>query len=228
VNVPRRRADRVESELNVAEFFVSIQGETSYAGLPCAFVRTAGCNLRCSYCDTRYAQDPASGTRMSVAEICRRVERAGARLACITGGEPLLQAEAAAELARRLLEAGQTVLVETNGTLDFGLLPEGSVVIMDVKCPGSGECGKTLPANLSRLRPRDEVKFVISDRADFEWAVEFVRAGKMPGGPHVLFAPAHGRLEARTLADWILEGKIEARLQLQLHKILWPESKRGA
>jgi len=212
--------------LIICEIFRSIQGETSYAGLPCTFVRTSGCNLRCSYCDTEYART-GEGERISVAEVCRRVEELGTGLVCITGGEPLLQADAVAELAERLLAAGHTVLLETNGTLDFGGLPEGVVVIMDVKCPGSGEDGRTLPANLERLRSRDEVKFVLSGRRDFDWAVDFLGVRGWTNGPHVLFAPVHGRLASSDLAAWILESGVRARLQLQLHKIIWPDRDRG-
>jgi 7-carboxy-7-deazaguanine synthase len=138
-----------------------------------------------------------------------------------------VQAEGVVALAEGLLAAGHEVLLETNGTLDLAPLPEGVVRIMDVKCPGSGESGRTLPENLARLRPRDEVKFVISDRGDFDWAVAFAREHSLADGPQVLFAPAYGRLSPRALADWILAEGVEARLQLQLHKLLWPERTRG-
>jgi 7-carboxy-7-deazaguanine synthase len=216
----------MEQALAISEVFRSIQGETSYAGLPCSFVRTAGCNLCCSYCDTQYARS-GEGETMTVSEACDRVRRLGTRLVCITGGEPMVQAPAVNELARRLLDAGQTVLLETNGTLDLSPVPEGVVIIMDVKCPGSGEAGKTCPANLARLRPQDEVKFVMSDRADFDWSVAFVREHGLEGGPQLLFAPACGRLAGRDLAEWILASGVQVRLQLQLHKILWPDRDRG-
>ncbi|MCK4376285.1 MAG: radical SAM protein [Candidatus Brocadiae bacterium] len=216
----------MEQALAISEIFKSIEGETSYAGLPCSFVRTMGCNLRCSYCDTGYAQS-GEGIRISLEEICKEVASHGTRLVCITGGEPLMQAEGVVALAARLLASGHTVLLETNGTFDLAPVPEGVVRIMDVKCPGSGESGKTLPGNLERLTPRDEVKFVISDRADFDWAVAFVEQHGLAGGPQVLFAPAYGRLAARELAGWILEAGLQVRLQLQLHKLLWPERTRG-
>jgi 7-carboxy-7-deazaguanine synthase len=216
----------MRDELPVSEVFRSIQGETTRAGLPCTFVRTAGCNLHCAWCDTEYARtDP--GTRVSVGQVLADVEAFGTRLVCITGGEPLLQAGAVASLADGLLRAGRTVLLETNGSLDTSPAPDGVVRILDVKCPGSGECGTTLDANVAALRPCDEAKFVLADRRDFEWAAAFVRERGLEGGPHLLFAPVHGRLDARTLAGWILEAGIEARLQLQLHKILWPERDRG-
>jgi len=213
--------------LAISEIFKSIQGETTYAGLPCSFVRTVGCNLRCSYCDTEYARS-GEGIRITVSEICAEVESYGTRLVCMTGGEPLVQAAEVVTLAQRLLAGGHVVLLETNGTLDLSVVPASVVRIMDVKCPASGESGKTLPQNLALLRPCDEVKFVISDRPDFDWAVAYVHQHGLAGGPHVLFAPAHGRLAQRDLADWILEAGIEVRLQLQLHKLIWPERTRGA
>ena len=217
----------MEQALAMSEMFRSIQGETTYAGLPCSFVRTVGCNLRCSYCDTEYAQT-GQGIRISVPEICTEVESYGTRLVCITGGEPLVQARGVIAVAERLLARGHVVLLETNGTLDLAPVPAGVVRIMDVKCPGSGESGKTLPSNLAMLRPQDEVKFVVSDRPDFDWAVTFVREHRLTGGPQLLFAPTHGRLEGRDLAAWILSERLEVRLQLQLHKILWPDKARGA
>ncbi len=216
----------MEPTLAISEIFRSIQGETSRAGLPCSFVRTVGCNLRCAYCDTEYARD-GEGIRLTVPEIMAEVDAHGTRLACITGGEPMVQAEGVAALAEALLAGGRTVLVETNGTLDLSPLPEAAIRIMDVKCPGSGESGATLPANLAQLRPADEVKFVLSDRADFDWAVAYVREHGLAGGPHVLFAPVCGRLAPHDLAEWILESGLEVRLQLQLHKIIWPDRDRG-
>ncbi len=213
-------------KLIVCEVFKSIQGETSYAGLPCGFVRTAGCNLECSWCDTEYARS-GEGRDRGTESVARELGAFGTRLVCITGGEPLLQTDAVVALSKRLLQDGHTVLVETNGTQDISPLPRGAVRIMDVKCPGSGESGKTLPRNLELLRPQDEVKFVISDREDFEWAVEFIDRHALGEGPEVLFAPVWGRLEGRRLAQWILRAGLEVRLQLQLHKFLWPERERG-
>jgi len=213
-------------QLRVAEMFDSLQGEGTRAGLPCAFVRLAGCNLRCRYCDTAYAQQ-GPGEAATVEEAAARLEEFGRRLVCITGGEPLLQ-PACVPLARRLIDLGHTVVVETNGTTDIRPLPAEAVRIMDVKCPGSGECGKTLPLNLRAVRPCDEVKFVLCGRADFEWAVDFLKQHGLPGRCHLLMAPAHGLLEGQELAEWILGCGLELRLQLQLHKILWPQRTRGA
>jgi 7-carboxy-7-deazaguanine synthase len=214
------------ASLAISEIFRSIQGETSWAGRPCTFVRTVGCNLRCAWCDTAYAQE-GEGIRLTTEEILAEVERLGTDLVCITGGEPLVQAEGVVALAQELLRRGHTVLLETNGTMDLSPVPEGVIRIMDVKCPGSAEEGKLLPSNLARLRPEDEVKFVIADRADFDWAVAFVAERGLAGGPEMLFAPVAGRLDARTLAEWILDAGLEVRLQLQLHKLLWPEQDRG-
>jgi len=216
----------MDDELAVSEIFRSIQGETTRAGLPCAFVRTMGCNLNCAWCDTGYARS-GEGVRMTVGQVCEEVEAFGTQLVCITGGEPLLQARGVAALAERLLAAGRTVLLETNGSLDLASVPDRLVRIMDVKCPGSGECGTTREANVAALRPCDEAKFVIADRRDFDWAAAFVREHWPAGGPHVLFAPVHGLLEPRELARWILDAGLEVRLQLQLHKLLWPERDRG-
>lgn len=212
--------------LAVSEIFKSIQGETTRAGLPCVFVRTAGCNLHCTWCDTEYART-GQGTELSVGEVFRRIRGLGGPLACITGGEPMLQAEAVCELARRLLEEGWTVMLETNGSIDTSAVPDRTVVVMDVKCPGSGEAEAVLPSNLKRLGPEDEVKFVILNRTDFDWAVAFLKQHGLLGGPHVLFGPVAGRLAPRTLAEWILESGLPIRLQMQLHRLLWPEAERG-
>ncbi len=212
--------------LLISEIFKSIQGETSRAGLPCTFVRAFGCNLDCAWCDTLYART-GEGTPVAVEEVARRVEALGGRLACITGGEPMLQPEPVAELAEQLMAGGRTVLLETNGTLDLAPVPKGVVVIMDVKCPGSGQADLTLPSNLERLGPRDEVKFVILDRADFDWAVAFARQNGLLERAQVLFSAVEGALTHRALAEWILESGLDIRLQIQLHRLLWPDADRG-
>lgn len=205
--------------MKVSETFASIQGESTYAGMPCFFIRLAGCNLRCSYCDA--AQALEGGVERDIPSLAEAFRRSGLSLAEITGGEPLLQAETPA-LARALLEAGaKPVLVETNGSLDIGVLPEGTVAVVDVKCPGSGAGDSFKPINLERLRPRDEVKFVLSDRTDFDWAAAFVRRHDLSvrcGA--VLFSPVAGRLAPRELAEWLMEARLPVRLQLQLHKAL--------
>jgi 7-carboxy-7-deazaguanine synthase len=210
--------------LNVSELFHSIQGESSYAGLPCAFARLAGCNLRCSYCDTSYAWE--SGTDMPVAEVADRLCGFGCRQIEITGGEPLLQ-PGVPGLARTLLDRGRTVLVETNGTRDISLLPEGVIRVMDVKCPGSGESGRMDWDNVGRLRKSDEVKFVLSDERDYRWALDCIRSRRLEEKAVILLAPAAGRLDPARLAEWMLRDGADARLQLQLHRILWPGQGRG-
>lgn len=210
--------------VTINEVFVSIQGESTWAGYPCVFLRTTGCPLRCRWCDTEYAF--YEGTRRGVEDLVQEVCQHDIPLVEITGGEPLVQ-PAVPTLAARLLERGKTVLVETAGAYDISILPAGVIRIMDLKCPGSGECERNDLGNLARLGDRDEVKFVIADRADFEWATAMVREHALCDRVAVLFAPVWGELEPRRLADWILALALPVRLQLQLHKILWPHAERG-
>jgi len=223
--------DARDAELSVCELFRGIQGETSRAGLPCTFVRAAGCNLRCRYCDTAYAWEEGAGERTTVADLVERVMALPGRLVCITGGEPLRQPRGVCALAGELLTRGHTVLVETNGTRDIGVLPEGAVRVMDVKCPGSGHAGSLRAENLPLLTPCDEVKFVVTDRKDFDWAAAFVRqhwtGTPAAERPELLFSPVTPGLSAARLAAWLLESGLHARLQLQLHKIIWPGRDRG-
>jgi 7-carboxy-7-deazaguanine synthase len=210
--------------LRVTEIFHSIQGESSWLGLPCAFIRLTGCNLRCSWCDTPRAW--AGGSDWSVDGIARRVRSFGCHIAEITGGEPLLQ-EDTPVLARRLMDDGHRVLVETNGSLDIDRLPSGTVRIMDVKCPSSGESSKMDWDNLGRLGPDDEVKFVLADAADYLWAKGVIRENGLETRTRVLLSPAHGRMNGALLAEWMLGDRLNARLQLPLHKLLWPEENEG-
>ncbi len=205
--------------MNVIETLVSIQGESTFAGLPCFFIRLAGCNLRCAYCDTPRAW--ADGAERSLPSLVDEFRQSGLTLAEITGGEPLAQPDTPA-LAVALLGAGaKPVLVETNGSLDIGALPDGSVAVVDVKCPGSGAGDSFNPVNLLRLRPRDEVKFVLSDRADFDWSAAFVRRHNLAARcGAVLFSPVEGRLAGRDLAAWLVEERLPVRLQIQVHKAL--------
>ncbi|MFB6368599.1 MAG: radical SAM protein [Gemmatimonadota bacterium] len=212
--------------MHVTEIFFSIQGESSYAGRPCVFVRTTGCNLRCDWCDTEYSFH--GGEEMSLEEVLEEVGRVGGacRLVELTGGEPLLQHEIG-ELAERLLERGYTVLCETGGSLPVDRLPPGVVKIMDLKCPGSGEADANDWSNLERLTPgRDELKFVIRDRRDYEWALERVRERGLADRFTVHFSPVHDEMDRRELAEWILEDGAPVRLNLQIHKFIWdPETK---
>ncbi len=211
--------------MRITEIFLSIQGESTWAGLPCVFVRTTGCNLRCVWCDTDYAF--YGGRDMPVPEIVAEVERIGrgCTLVELTGGEPLLQKEIG-ELARSLLDRGYTVLCETSGSLDLGRLPDGVIVIMDIKCPGSGEVESNLWENLRKLGPADEIKFVIRDRADYEWARSVI-AERGLEDRRLLFSPVWGELELEELAGWMLEDRLPARLQTQLHHHIWGAGTAG-
>ena len=212
--------------LLVNEIFFSIQGESSYAGRPCVFIRLAGCNLRCSYCDTPYAYE--EGSLQEISDIEGQIRSFGCRLVEITGGEPLLQAETP-ELIRMLLDRRYTVLMETNGSRNIGLIDERCVRIVDVKCPSSGESKKNRLENLAIITPNDEVKFVIGDRADFDYAKEIIsahlscRSGLKPP----LISPVFGRINPASLAKWILTDQLDVRLQIQLHKVIWGTETRG-
>ncbi len=210
--------------LKVNEIFYSIQGESTYAGLPCVFVRLTGCNLRCTYCDTQYAYKQGKASNLN--EILNHINRYNCNLVEITGGEPLLQSETF-ELAKSLVEQGKKVLVETNGTQNIDLLPEPVIRIMDIKCPGSRESDKMDWNNMNRLRAHDNVKFVISHREDFDWAVNIVEKYKLLNKTNVLFSPAFRLLDPDVIARWMLKLKLPIRLNLQLHKYIWDPNRRG-
>ena len=211
--------------LTVNEIFYSIQGESTRAGEPCVFVRLTACDLRCSWCDTPYAFH--EGRKMSVDEVADAVSRHACDLVEITGGEPLLQ-EDVYPLMDRLLASGHSVMLETGGHRPIERVPPAVVKIVDVKCPGSGEAGKNDWANLDRLAPHDEVKFVINDRTDYEFARETIaRYDLSSRAAAVLFSPVHGVLDPKTLSEWMLADRVPARLQLQLHKYIWTPTTRG-
>lgn len=209
--------------MRVTEIFFSIQGEGTRTGRPCVFVRFTGCDLRCNYCDTAYAF--TGGREASRAEILAEVGRHACRLVLLTGGEPMLQRELP-DLARDLLDRGYEVLVETHGQAPLDALPAEVVRIADVKTPESGAPASDL-AWLSRLLPQDEVKFVVSSEADFRWSLEVIRRHGLEGRVTVLVGPVLGRVEPRDLARWILESGVQARLNLQLHKLVWGAEARG-
>jgi 7-carboxy-7-deazaguanine synthase len=214
-----------ETNLVINEIFLSIQGESTHAGRPCAFVRLTGCNLRCNYCDTEYAFH--EGRRMTVGEIIAQLDGYGCRLVEITGGEPLLQ-DGVHDLIEALLARGYTVMVETSGASDVSPLDPRVIKIMDLKCPGSGEVSRNLWSNLDHLSARDEIKFVISDRADYEWTRATISEHDLASRVNaVLLSCAFGRLEPSRLAAWMLEDRLPARLQLQMHKHIWPPDTRG-
>jgi 7-carboxy-7-deazaguanine synthase len=211
--------------LTVNEIFYSIQGESVYAGLPCVFVRLTGCNLRCRYCDTRYAFD--EGNAMSVAQIVDQVATFGCHRVEITGGEPLVQNDTPA-LVDALLGDGYRLLMETNGSLDIDRVDRRCSRIMDIKCPSSGEHTKNDVANLERLTAHDQVKFVIGDHDDFLFASRLLpRLPAILPTDRILFSAISDRLPPYRLAAWMLEARIEARLQLQLHRLIWPDQERG-
>lgn len=212
--------------LKVNEIFFSIQGESTYAGRPCVFVRLTGCNLRCSYCDTVYAYH--EGTLMETEEIVEKVSDYGCSLVEITGGEPLLQKETP-ELITALLDREYKVLLETNGSKNIGIVDRRCVRIIDVKCPSSGEEKNNDFKNLEKLNPGDEVKFVIADRLDYDYARDIL--DRVPdnkkSGVSVHFSPCFSKINPDELASWILDDKLNVRLNLQLHKYIWPPDRRG-
>jgi 7-carboxy-7-deazaguanine synthase len=238
---PATGADPLAGTLRVNEVFHSIQGESTWAGVPCTFVRLTGCPLRCTYCDTEYAFREG-GTR-SIGDLLAEVERIGCRVVELTGGEPLAQRRAF-DLVRILCDRGFTVLIETSGAVDIGPCDPRAVRILDIKAPGSGESARNVWANLAHLQPHDEVKFVITDRADWDWACNAIRghaldrmvaegrlrailasaAWEQPKGAEI--AGCAG-LEPRLLAAWILESRLPVRMQTQLHKMIWDPRTRG-
>jgi 7-carboxy-7-deazaguanine synthase len=210
--------------MRVTEIFHSIQGESSYAGLPCVFVRLTGCPLRCSWCDSEYTFH--GGTDMTLEQVMSRVRSYGCRLVEVTGGEPLHQQEAL-RLIEVLCEEGYTVLVETSGAIDISPVDQRARVILDVKCPGSGMMDRMDWDNLGRVTAKDEVKFVIKDRADYDWAVSILKQYDLEHRCMVLFGPVFGDLDLRQLAEWILADKLRVRFQMQLHKYIWDPQMRG-
>ena len=215
--------------LSVNEIFYSIQGESTWAGYPCVFVRLCGCPLRCAYCDTQYAYD--EGGDRPIHEITQECIQYNCSLVEITGGEPLAQA-GCLPLAEQLLSAGKTVLVETSGAFPIHMLPEQVVKILDVKCPGSGMSDRMYWGNMDMLSSHDEVKFVITDRADFEWSCAVMERYTLPERcRQVLFSPVSPQnedgLSPHQLAEWMLQDHVPARLQLPLHKYIWPTIQRG-
>jgi 7-carboxy-7-deazaguanine synthase len=206
------------AELRLKELYRSIQGESTFAGWPCVFVRTAGCDIRCVYCDEAHAF--TGGERLTIDEILARVAKLGVRLVEVTGGEPLAQ-KGTPELVRRLCDAGYQVLIETGGHHDISVLDPRSHAIVDVKTPGSQMMAHNDLANLDRLRPGDEVKFVLCDRADYEFAVKVVREHGLEARVPVHFSPVHPGLDPRDLVQWLLDDGLRVRLNLQLHKYVW-------
>lgn len=225
--MPEHPVTRTEpsDKLRVTEVYLSIQGESTYAGLPCVFVRLTGCPLRCVWCDTVFSF--TEGKAASISEVVEQVLRCEVPLVEITGGEPLVQANCG-RLCQELLDRGKTVLVETSGAYDIDLVPRECVRIMDLKCPGSGEMERNMWENLERLTLNDEVKFVVTDRRDYEWAREVTLTHRLHERVRcVLFSPVFGEQPLRYLAEWICEDRLPVRMQLQLHKYIWDPQARG-
>jgi 7-carboxy-7-deazaguanine synthase len=210
--------------MKVCEIFTSIQGESSYAGKPCTFIRMTGCNLRCTYCDTTYAYE--EGTEFSVEDILGQTEKGGIPLVEITGGEPLLQ-EGVYDLMGRLLQKGFVVLIETNGSQNIGEIDPRVRTILDLKTPGSGMSGKMDFSNLSKIRRNDEVKFVLTGRTDYEWSKEIIHSYQLSDRCHILLSPAYGILPPEKLAQWIVADRLPVRLNLPLHKYIFGIERRG-
>ncbi len=221
--MPNLSADKVFLKTN--EIYLSLQGESTWAGLPCVFVRLTGCSLRCSWCDTAYAF--YQGKDEGLEEVLKKVDSFGVKLVEITGGEPLEQ-EGVYPLMEALLQKGYKVLLETSGAVDLGRVPRAVVKIMDVKCPGSGEDARNLWSNLDKLVPGlDEIKFVIQDRADYDYAKEVLDRHRLPGMYTLLFSASHETLEPARLAEWITADRLPVRMQLQMHKYIWPNETKG-
>jgi 7-carboxy-7-deazaguanine synthase len=211
--------------LTVNEIFHSIQGESTYAGRPCVFVRLTACDLRCTWCDTPYAF--TEGRKRSLEDVIAEVERYGCDLVEVTGGEPLLQDDVY-PLMQSLVDRGLNVLLETGGHRSIERVPSQVVAVVDVKCPGSGEADRMDWANLERLRPHDEVKFVIKDRGDYEYARDVIRRYDLSArAAAVHLSPVHGVMNPRALSEWVLADRLPARVQLQLHKFIWEPDTRG-
>lgn len=210
------------ASLSVREIYDTIQGETTYAGLRCVMVRLAGCNLNCTYCDTPQAR--SDGRKMTIAEIRTEVTHFNPSLVEVTGGEPLLQ-EATPLLLETLLDGGSKVLLETNGSISIEAVPSGVIKIYDIKCPGSGEADSNRWENIELLTDNDQVKFVLCGRADYDWAKDLIRRHDLARF-EILLSPVCGAVEPRKLASWILEDKLQARVNLQIHRIIWPEGEK--
>jgi 7-carboxy-7-deazaguanine synthase len=210
--------------MRISEIYASVQGETQYAGIPCTLVRTTGCDLRCTYCDSAFAF--YGGRELGLDQIVAEVARLGPRLVLLTGGEPMLQRELPA-LAARLITGGYRVMIETSGAHLLSDLPAEVVRIVDVKTPGSGESHRVRWEVLDGLGPRDAVKFVLADEADYRWAADVIEARRLHERTEVLLSPVHGRLDPQTLVSWMLRDRLPVRLNLQIHKYVWSPETRG-
>lgn len=211
--------------LKVNEIYYSVQGESTYAGLPCVFIRLTFCNLRCTYCDTEYAF--YDGKDISITQIVEEVKKYNCKLVEITGGEPLVQMDECLGLMKQLCDDGFEVLIETGGSLPIKDIDERVKVIMDLKCPSSGMEKKNLYENINYLKHEDELKFVIGNREDYDWTVAVIKKYNLENKCKILFSVVFGKLEPVQLVNWILENKLNVRFQLQMHKIIWHPERKG-
>ena len=216
-NLPKER-------LMVHEIYASVQGESTYAGIPCTFIRTTACNLRCTWCDTAHAF--RNGDVMTVDEVFEQVSAMGPKLVELTGGEPLLQ-PAVHPLMTRFLDAGFQVLLETSGSLDIGCVDPRVVKIIDLKAPGSGEVEANDWSNIEKLLPHDEIKFVLQSREDYDWASSVIAEHQLAGRCELLMSTVFDKLTPDTLVEWIMEDNLPVRMQLQMHKYIWDPRQRG-
>jgi 7-carboxy-7-deazaguanine synthase len=213
-----------DATLKINEIFFSIQGESLLAGKPTVFVRTATCNLRCTWCDTKYSY--WQGSVMTLSQILEKVKSFGGKYVCLTGGEPLGQ-KGSIDLMRELLKEGYTVSLETNGSFSIKEVPLEVVKVVDIKCPDSGETESMAWENLSLVRAHDQFKFVVASKADFDWALKVCHDHGLEEKCHILYSPVHGKVKPQELANWILDSKAPVTMQIQLHKEIWGPNERG-
>ena len=208
-------------QLRITEIFHSLQGESTSVGMPTVFVRLTGCPLRCLYCDTAYAFH--GGTRHRIDDIITQIASFNCKTVCVTGGEPLAQ-PGCIQLLKQLCDKGYFVSLETSGARDIAAIDSRVMIVMDLKTPGSGECDKNILSNIPYLKLKDQIKFVLCDREDYQWAVHMITEHQLADRAHLLFSPSFGQLEPTLLANWILEDRLPVRFQLQLHKLLWNDA----
>ena len=211
-------------KLKINEIYKSIQGESTYMGLPCTFIRLTYCNLRCSYCDTEYAF--YEGKDIEIDKIIKKVNKLKTKLVEVTGGEPLIQV-GCINLLHKLIKNGNDVLIETGGALSIEKIPKEVIVILDIKCPSSNMSDKNLWTNINFLKKEDQVKFVIGDREDYEWTKTILKKYNLNTKCEILFSPVFNKIEPKTIVDWIMEDNLDVRFQLQIHKFIWEENKKG-
>ncbi|MBR73416.1 MAG: 7-carboxy-7-deazaguanine synthase [Dehalococcoidaceae bacterium] len=211
-------------EIKVNEIYKSVQGESTYSGLPCTFIRLTFCNLRCSYCDTEYAF--YEGTDMRIPEIIKKVNNLKCNLVEVTGGEPLVQ-DGCIDLLKALISNGNKILIETGGALSIEKIPKEVVIILDIKCPSSNMSDKNLWSNIDLIKPSDEIKFVIGDKKDYNWSKKIIKKYNLTDKCTILFSPVYNKIEPKTMVEWIMKDNLNVRFQTQLHKSIWNHNTKG-